>query len=316
MIDGRIKFRHLQCFIIVAQQRSLVKAAALLSITQPAVSKTLKELEDILQARLFERGRKGAQLTRQGETFFEYAEASVNALQQGTYSIAQSRASASEVIRIGTAPSLTGSFVPEALLEFRRRAGNLQVTLFTDTTAGLLAKLREREFDLVLSRHTDPEQMVGLSFEYLFVDPLVAVVRPGHPLLDAGQADPAALGAFTSVLPIKGSVNRHAADTFAAEHGIDLGQDFVEDLSMYFGRSYTIASDAVWYVPWSAVRDDVAAGALVRLALPVKSAGDSTGLLGRVTGLMTRASSTPSPAAQVLIGAIRDVALRRRAEAF
>ena len=62
MMDERIKFRHLQCFLAVAQHGSLQKAADVLAITQPAVSKTLKELEDLLGVRLFARGRKGAAL--------------------------------------------------------------------------------------------------------------------------------------------------------------------------------------------------------------------------------------------------------------
>ena len=64
MIDERIKFRHLQCFLAVAQHGSLQKAADVLSITQPAVSKTLKELEALVSVRLFERGRRCADAQR------------------------------------------------------------------------------------------------------------------------------------------------------------------------------------------------------------------------------------------------------------
>lgn len=61
--DGRVKFRHLQCFLAVAQFGGVQKAAQSLSITQPAVSKTIAELESILGVRLFERGRQGARPT-------------------------------------------------------------------------------------------------------------------------------------------------------------------------------------------------------------------------------------------------------------
>jgi LysR family pca operon transcriptional activator len=60
MTDDHIKFRHLQCFLAVAQHGSLQKAADVLSITQPAVSKSLKELEALLGVRLFERPRERA----------------------------------------------------------------------------------------------------------------------------------------------------------------------------------------------------------------------------------------------------------------
>ena len=62
-IDTRIKFRHLLCFLEIARQRSFAKAADALAVSQPAISKTLKELEEILEASLFERGKSGVSLT-------------------------------------------------------------------------------------------------------------------------------------------------------------------------------------------------------------------------------------------------------------
>ncbi|MDB5774957.1 MAG: Transcriptional regulator, LysR family [Herbaspirillum sp.] len=316
MNDSRIKFRHLQCFLTVARQRSLQKASEILSITQPAVSKTIKELEEILQVRLFDRDRKGTVLTRQGETFYEHAEAIMNALQQATNSMAQVRAYSDTMIQIGAAPSLTPYFLPEVLLEFRRRAANVQVSLRTSTTAHLMRQLLEREFDMVLCRHTDPEEMSGLSFEYLYVDPLVIVVRPGHPLLQTSKIDFADTRRFTALLPIKGSINRHAADSFAIKQGIGLPTDFIENISMSFGRNYIVRSDAVWFVPWSAVKHDVEDGFLVTLTLPVEITEETAGVMGRAIGLMTRANSVASPATQMLINIIRETAAGMRANAL
>jgi LysR family pca operon transcriptional activator len=316
MIDGRIKFRHLQCFLAVVQQRGLQKAATALSITQPAVSKTIKDLEDILDVRLFDRGRKETVLTRQGEIFFVHAEASVNALQQATSSMMQARDSASPIIRIGATPTLAASFVPRVLQVFRSRVANIQASILTGTTGHMMARLRDREFDLVLCRHRDPEQMVGLSFEYLYADPLVMVVRPKHPLLKTPITRIADLRLFTAILPIKGSVNRHAADTFATAQGLGPVTDFIESLSIFFGRNYTISSDAIWFAPWGAVKQDVESGFLVKLSLPVKSGNASNGLTARPTGLMMQTSTVITPTIQILINIIRECAFERRAEIF
>ena len=88
MIDERIKFRHLQCVLAVARLGSLQRAAETLAISQPAVSKTLKELEALLGVRLLERGRKGAELTAAGAAFARHAQASVGALRQAVASVA------------------------------------------------------------------------------------------------------------------------------------------------------------------------------------------------------------------------------------
>ncbi|MDB5991498.1 MAG: LysR family transcriptional regulator [Herbaspirillum sp.] len=316
MINGRIKFRHLQCFLVVARQRSLQKAAQTLSITQPAVSKTIKELEDILRVRLFDRSRKETVLTRQGEIFFVHAEASVSALQQGTNSMMQGGDAIDPIIRIGTTPTLAASFLTQVLQVFRSRVANIQASILTSTTSHLMEQLRDRKFDLVLCRHCDPEQMVGLSFEYLFADPLVMVVRPEHPLLKASSTSMSDWRLYTAVLPVKGSVNRHAADTFATAQGLGPVTDFIESLSIFFGRSYTANTDAIWFVPWGVVKHDVASGFFVKLSLPLNNNDASDGSTARPTGLMMQANNILTPGLQTLINVIRECASARRGEVF
>ncbi|MGH6625963.1 MAG: LysR family transcriptional regulator, partial [Burkholderiaceae bacterium] len=68
-----VQLRHLRCFVAVAQQRHLARAAEKLALSQPAVSKTLVELEQLAGARLVARGRRGAQLTPAGEQLLAHA---------------------------------------------------------------------------------------------------------------------------------------------------------------------------------------------------------------------------------------------------
>ncbi|HEY4318770.1 MAG TPA: LysR substrate-binding domain-containing protein [Herbaspirillum sp.] len=316
MIDRRIKFRHLLCFLAVAQQRSLQSAAATLSITQPAVSNTIKELEEILEVRLFERSRKGTVLTAQAEAFFPHAEACINSMQQAANSVGLNTGVRNPVIRIGAARALAASFVPQVLLAFRQRVQDVQVNVLTFTTSELMAQLREREFDFVLCRYSDPEQTVGLSFEYLYADPLVVVVRPGNPLLKPAGARAGGVLPVTAVLPLKTSINRPAVEALAAALGLGAITAFIETHSIFLGRTYTLKSDAIWFAPWSAVKDDVEAGALVKMPPPAKGKNDSAGLMARSIGLLMRTNSMPTPQAQVLIDVIRECAAEHRSEVF
>src|SRR6201986_2117619 len=70
---ARIRLRHLTCFVVVSQERTLARAAARLHLSQPAVSKTLAELEDLAGRRLVVRARAGTQLTPAGDEFLRYA---------------------------------------------------------------------------------------------------------------------------------------------------------------------------------------------------------------------------------------------------
>lgn len=89
MIDRRIKFRHIQCFAEIVRHNSLKSAAQHLHLTQPAISKTLKELEEVVGSDLLVRNRGGVSLTKQGEVFLHFAQMSLAALQQGLNGVAQ-----------------------------------------------------------------------------------------------------------------------------------------------------------------------------------------------------------------------------------
>src|SRR6478752_7401354 len=207
MVDERIKYRHLQCFLAVAQHGSLQKAADVLAITQPAVSKTLKELEDLLAVRLFERGRRGAVTTREGEAFLRHAGASVSALREAVASVAQTRRQGNAVVAIGVLPTVAPWLLPQLLLRQDAEAtedAHTSLRIHTGANPELLARLRQRELDLVIGRFAEPAHMLGLSFEHLYADPLVLAVRPGHPLLAQAALKAgvlAGLQGFTVILP-------------------------------------------------------------------------------------------------------------------
>ena len=89
MIESRVRFRHLQTFLEVARQKSVVKAAGLLNVSQPAVTKTIRELEEALGVAVFERDGRGIKITRSGEIFMRHAGTAITALRQGIDSVAK-----------------------------------------------------------------------------------------------------------------------------------------------------------------------------------------------------------------------------------
>jgi len=307
MLDGRIKLRHLQCFLAVADLRSLQRAAERLAISQPAVSKTLRELEEILGVQLFRRGRRGAAPTADAEAFERHARASLSALQQGIDSVAQARRRGGVVLRLGLLPSLAPCFAPPALLAFRAAMPGAMLQVASGANARLLAELKAGALDVALARLSDPDRMTGLSFEHLYADSLALVVRPGHPLL--AEAAPALerVAAWPAVLAERGTTIRQSAESLLAAHGVAAPADWVESLSVPLARSLVRASDMVWYAPLAAVEDDLAAGVLARL--PVSTAGSEEPI-----GVALRADSAPGPALAALLSAFRAEAARRHAE--
>ncbi|WP_040677877.1 pca operon transcription factor PcaQ [Pannonibacter phragmitetus] len=298
MIDGRVKYRHIQCFLEVARRRSLVKAADALAITQPAVSKTLKELEEILGVRLFERSRKGVELTQFGDVLLHYAGASLAALKQGLDSVAQARMSGDSFLNVGVLPSVAARIFPEAVQRFEAEAIGTVLTMETGPNRFLLGRLRVGELDLVVGRLADPEQMQGLSFTHLYSESVSLVVRRGHPLLDEPLADLPRIADFTVLYPTREAIIRPYVERLMIANGVSHLPKRVETISDTFGRIYTLDSDAVWIISSGVVARDIANGDLVEL--PVKTAET----LGPV-GLTTRADTPPTPALILMQACLR-----------
>ncbi len=275
-IDKRIKFRHLQCFLEVARLGSLARAADRLAISQPAVSKTLKELEDALTAQLFERGKEGATLTEAGVVFLRYAGPSVQTLREGVESLRGGDFQPSNV-RLGVLSTVEGEFLPEVVRRLHRRHCSLVISVVTGPSAPLLSQLRVGKLDLVVGRMTDSPQIQGLTFEHLYNEPLTLVVRAGHPLLERAF-DTVALEDYPMVLPTVGTTIRKRIESLLVEHGLRLPNRRLETLSLSLSRRYVDTSEAVWVAPTDAVRSPLAKGELVELAPQLQEGGGSVGI--------------------------------------
>lgn len=303
LADARVKFRHLQCFLAVAQIGSVQQAAESLSVTQPAVSKTIAELEQILGVRLFERGRHGAVPTREGQLFMPHASACVSALRQGVALLARDEGAVTATLDIGVLPTVATALLPAALRHFAPEWPRVSVRLVTAANTELLERLKTGAISFAIGRVADPERMVGLSFEQLYNEPLTVVVRAGHPLAQ-GAGLPAQLATYPLVLPPFGTLIRQAADSLLAAWGALPLSAFVELLSVSVGRALALENDAVWFVPAGAVEYDLRRGTLVRLPLPAAGGEEPVGLIQRT-------DTQPAPVGRALIEAVRRAARER-----
>lgn len=303
----RIKVRHLNCLLALAEHGSSVRAAQALSITQPAVSKTLAELEEIIGQRLCVRTRKGVKLTTAGRVLLRYASRSLQVLGEGVEKIAGMCEMDTPVLSIGALPTTAAALLPRALLRFDETGTPAQVRVRTGSNTQLIASLRRGETDLVLGRLTEPAQMTGLVFEHLYSEPLVFAVRSSHPLLQCKTIDPSALLAFRMLLPDAGTSVRAAADQFFVSAGIGMPENAIQSIDVNFCRSYSLSSTAIWFTPVGVVEPDLKKGLLVDLPI-------ETPLTRGPVGLTMRAEQPTSEALVRLVEQIREAASEYSAE--
>ena len=298
MLDNRIRFRHLQGFLAVAQHRRVGIAADALSITQPALSKTLRELEVALGVPLFRRDKQGMRLTRPGELFLQHAATSVASLRQGVDSIKMAAATGRGVA-VGALPNVATGLLPIAVGRFKQRDQQTTVRIVTGENATLLHLLRLGEIDFVVGRLAQPEHMVGLAFEHLYSEPLVFVARPKHPLLKRRRFKPSMICDYPCVFPQNGAIIRDELDRFLIAEGVPRPNNIVETLSIAFGRSFTCSFGAVWFVPRGVVQAELASRTLVELPM--------VGMQGPV-GVTTKAATRLSAIGLAMVAAVREVA--------
>ncbi|GEO85366.1 pca operon transcription factor PcaQ [Ciceribacter naphthalenivorans] len=305
-MDQRIKFRHLQTFLEVARQRSVGKAADALAITQPAVTRTMRELEEILGVALLEKEGRGIRVSHLGEVFLKHAAESLASVQRGMDSLAQAMKSEGPPISIGTLPTASATFMPDAVAEFLASGTGSQVKIATGENRVLLDSLRLGELDLVVGRLAAPERMAGLFFEPLYSEEVAIIVSPGHPLLARRNFTLGALANYTVLMPNKGSVIRPYVDRLLLTNGIPDLPKMLETVSASFGRAFVMRHNAVWFISRGVVVDELESGRLAELSI------DMSETRGAV-GLTTQAGVEPSAALALMMQTIRNHVAARTA---
>jgi len=297
LFSQRIRLRHLHTFVAVAQQGTLGRAAETLNLSQPALSKTLNELEQLTGTRLFERGRLGAQLTLVGEQFLTHAVKVLDALNTAGQALNRKEGLNNDVVRIGALPPAALGILPTVIGQFHKQQKDITLQVATMNNTMLLAGLKSGEIDIGIGRMSDPELMSGLNYELLFLESLKLVVRPGHPLLQE-TVTLSRVMEWPVVVSPKGTIPRLNAETLLQSQGCKLPAGCIETLSASLSRQLTVDYDYIWFVPSGAVKDDLRRGLLTALPVPTQGAGEPIGIL-------TRVDATFSSGAQTLLSAIR-----------
>jgi DNA-binding transcriptional LysR family regulator len=147
LFSQRIRLRHLHTFVAVAQQGTLGRAAETLNLSQPALSKTLNELEQLTGARLFDRGRLGAQLTIVGEQFLTHAVKVLDALNTAGQSLHRKKSTPARWCAWGL-PTAALGILPPVIGQFHKQQRHTTIQVATMNNTMLLAGLKSGELDI------------------------------------------------------------------------------------------------------------------------------------------------------------------------
>jgi DNA-binding transcriptional LysR family regulator len=182
-----MRLSQIQHFVAVVEAGSLRAAAQALGVSQPAITKSIRRLEEDLHVRLLQRNARGAALTPAGRTFLARARVIQGELRKAEEDLESLRGGARGTVGFGVAPAACMLIVPDAMLQFRRRHPRAAVRIVEGVNSALLPQVRDETLDFSVGQSSGRGLDAALRFRPLFRLALTVVGRQGHPLRGAGS---------------------------------------------------------------------------------------------------------------------------------
>jgi DNA-binding transcriptional LysR family regulator len=301
-IGRRLRLRDLHAFCTVAHAGSMGKAAQQLGVSQPAISKTVADLEHLIGARLFDRSRKGIEPTAYGRVLLRHGLVAFEELKQGIRHIEFLGDPASGELRIGSPASMSATILPRIVRRFGEKYPRVvcHVSDVPGTTYYAARGLHNRERDLVLARLSnplaDPRSMDDFNVDHLFEDPLVVTAGKQNRLAGRRKIDFAELANEPWILPEPHSWrHRVLTDAFRAR-GLEMPKSSIVAYSVHIVGDFLAHGPFVTVLPRSWVKYNSFKELPIELPAPPWS-----------VAIMTLKDRTLSPAVGRFIECAREV---------
>ncbi len=180
-----IKLSSIQAFVAVVERGGIHAAARTLGISHPALSKSVRQLEEELASPLLIRSSRGVATTPAGAAFYQRARLVMQELQRAAEDVSQLRNEMQGSLAVGVAPAASYDLVPIALSTFRQVHPQVRVTLSEGLPHDALKHLREGSLDLSITPITEDMSRTEFTMERLLSVEMVLLARKGHPLAGA-----------------------------------------------------------------------------------------------------------------------------------
>ncbi|HEV2674723.1 MAG TPA: LysR substrate-binding domain-containing protein [Aliidongia sp.] len=186
-----MNYRQIEIFAAVVKSGTASRAAELLGITQPAVSRALAELERLLGFALFDRVRNRLVLTPEGKLFYRDVEVSFRGIDTLRASAARIRDQGAGEIRVASLSALGSALVPKAIAKFNRKHPKIRVTFHVMSSRDVRRCVVSGQFDIGLT--SDEIDVAGVLHQTFVTARAMCALPLGHPLCDRAVITPADL---------------------------------------------------------------------------------------------------------------------------
>jgi DNA-binding transcriptional LysR family regulator len=279
-IRARLKTRQLLLIVALAEEGNIHRAAQVLNMTQPAASKLLKDLEDVLEVPLFDRLPRGMRPTWYGETLIRHARVALASLNQAHDEVEALKSGRFGQVSVGsiTAPGLV--LLPPAVARVKQEHPSLRVSLQIETSDVLMERLSHGKLDILVSR--------------LFA-------QHGHPLLNVANLSLRDALNAGWIVPPSGSILRHRFELMFQEVGLEPPVNVIETSALLFTTKMLQQSDMIGVIATDVAKYYQSHGIVAILPMDLPCHMDAFGIITRTDRLL-------SPAAKVMLRALKATA--------
>ena len=292
--------RRLKHFLAVYDLRSIGQAAEKLFLTQPALSKSIRQLEEDLEVKLFDRTPLGVVPTVYGDALAQHARVIRSEMRHAETEIANLRGAVKGHVTVGCGPSVAASLMPLATEKLRKAKPGIRFTIIEGLVDTILPALRRGEIDLAVGAWPRPADS-DVTAETLVRDRVCVVAGPRHPLTRKKAVELSDLLEFPWVLPPESQRFRQLLEETFLAKGLSPPVPTVTSNSATFIRTMLLDNVSLSFLPVQSLPLRNRSSTLV--ALPV------AGLSREIEVTITfRERAVIPPAVHALIAALREVA--------
>lgn len=300
--------RQLERFVDVVESGSLSRTSRRMNISQPALSKSLRLIEDQLGVKLLERGPRGVRVTTFGDLFYRRARAITAEFRRVVQDLDEVKGSMSGQVALGATPGpgLLDQIVPRAIHRIAVKRPGQRFTIRSGSAQELLPALHQGDLDILFTVLDHQVKGPDLKVQYLFTDRFVLVVNSNHPLLHKPEISVSDLITHRWVFLQDARSMSDAVEDMARQQGVaPLGA--METNSVVFVRTMVSTTDYIGILPSYAAEVGAESGALG--FIPLDRVIDNSVLprLERPMGIVHSAMTDLTPAGEALLRSIKTV---------
>lgn len=283
----QVTVSQLRALVAIVETGGYSTASRRLGLSQPTVHRAAKDLEQVVGFELFSRATRGVTVTEEAIVLARYASLVFAEIRQGLEEIWEMQGRTDSRVAIGSLPLVRSEFLPIAVTQLLSRYPSARVSILDGPYAEQLHALRCGQVDWLIGAIREPSPAADIEQKHLFDQPLTVVVRPGHPMLDAGSITIEELAALDWIVPRPLAPARKFFNAYFEGRGVAVPGSIIECSSLVATRGLLLKSDRAALLSPLQAQEDVSAG---KLAILVDNIPGSL----RAIGMATRKDWAPT----------------------